>query len=1107
MKTDKLSRVGSLALCMGMVLAVLLQARGQGATGGMEAEAQQIAALADFKGGLVIHIGCGDGALTACLRLSDRCVVQGLDDNPENVKTARETLRALGLYGPVSVMQLSGKKLPHADNLATLVVCEDHGVVPMNEIMRVVRPLGAVAIKRKGEWTAKIKPFPADIDEWQQHYGDADNNAVANDTVVGPPRRFQWIAEPEWQRSHLAMPSINSMVSARGRLFTLEDLGSAEHPALPGKYAIVSRDAYNGVVLWKVMFKDWHPIIIRMKNTPVQLQRRLVAVNDTVYCTPGYTEPITAYDAATGELKKEFTNTAGTMEFVYDRDILFVVIGDQEDVPEELNDTSRGAFKESMFRREAYGPMIQRKEKPENLIMAVDVKSGEELWKISGTETEGYQGTSLGVSGDRLVYSTVKELVCVDCGKGKELWRVPAPVNLEGPSGIAVSLVLSERSAFLADSQQMRAFRLSDGKKLWATPATINHHKAPDVFVVDDLVWVAGYDASIGKVTEELPKMGVNAFDADTGRLVKSIEQIMHGPMGHDRCYRNRITTNYYVNSMSGGSDYLDFESSEEMPAPWIRGTCSIGPLPCNGLHYAGPPSCSCANSVMLNAFNAFSTEPDFTTPSKAIQVNETETLDKGSAYEAVGPEPSRFKPGDWPTYRHDIERSGATQAKVPAKLAKRWETKLGAKVSAPVIADGMLFAADVDGDAVFAVNAEDGKIAWCFTTDSRVDSPPTIHLPQDAQHAAVCLFGSHDGSVYCLRASDGALAWRFSPLEQRLMCAYERPESAWPVCGSILVKDGLAYFAAGRNSFADGGIFLYALDALTGKVVHRQHMFGPYGDNGHPIENRDVVGGTSIAGFKMDIFLSAGDQLFLRHQGFMPDLTPVDLKDNTIPHLIPSHGFLESIPQHRSFWTIDTMLRYDIPTGFGGVQGDILVREGENFYEVRGYQPGRTAMFDPRAKGYTLYAGIFRNERPPDPNPQAKEGATVATKTRARKTGAMKTGARKAAARKKRRLPRGFVSSDEIWSSSIPLTGKALVLADDVLFVAGTPVEFPEDDLAKAYEGRMGGILWAASKLTGEKLAEYKLDAPPAWDGLAAVDGRLYLSLADGRILCMEQG
>ena len=114
---------------------------------------------------------------------------------------------------------------------------------------------------------------------------------------------------------------------------------------------------------------------------------------------------------------------------------------------------------------------------------------------------------------------------------------------------------------------------------------------------------------------------------------------------------------------------------------------------------------------------------------------------------------------------------------------------------------------------------------------------------------------------------------------------------------------------------------------------------------------------------------------------------------------------------------------------------------------------------------------------------------------------GTQGTGSRAQAARRGTLV---IAPSQELWSSSIPLTGKALALANDVLFVAGTPVVFPEGDLAKAYEGRMGGILWVASATNGEKLAEYTLDAPPAWDGLAVANGRLFLSLADGRVRCM---
>ena len=1030
-------------------------------------QASQILAASGIKGGLIVHIGCGDGKLTAALHRADSYVVQGLDTSVKNIEAARATIRSLGLYGPVSALHWDGKKLPYVDNLVTLVVCEDSNAVSQGEIMRVLRPQGAAAIKQAGQWKITIKPRPENIDEWQQHYHNADNNSVAKDTVVGPPRRYQWLGEPEWQRAHLIMPSINSLVSAQGRLFTVEDLGSAEHPALPGKEALVARDAYNGIVLWRVMFPDWHPTYIRDKETPVQLQRRLVAVGNVVYCTPGYTAPITIFDAATGAVQKKFEGTAKTQEFVYDRNVLFAVTGDQFDISEALGEDGRSALQTSLFKRSAYGPIIKQSDNPKNEILAIDTTSGKELWKKSGADTKGYQGASLGVIGDRVVYSTEKELVCLDRTTGKALWRMAAPIVLKGPPGKAVSLVLADREVFLADSQKLRAFHLADGKALWSKPAALNHHKPPDVFVANGLVWAASYDASIGKPApaQGLGSMGENGFEPETGKLVKHLDQAMTGPMGHDRCYRNRITTSFYINTATGGSDFLGLAAPFESPNPWIRSTCGIGPLPCNGLYYAGPPSCSCCNGVMLNALNAFATE------SGRVDVQAKPALEKGPAFDFAASARGDATADDWPTYRQNAERTGAIKTKTSATLAKRWDTKLGTHVSAPVIAGGMVFVADIDGHAVCAMNAADGKLAWRFTAEGRVDSPPTFFQ-------GLILFGSRDGTVYCLRAADGVLAWRFAPLERRLICAYGQPESAWPVCGSILVKNDLAYFAAGRNSFTDGGIFVFALDARTGKVIHQNHVYGPYGANGFPIENSQVVGSMSIEGFKSDVFLAAGERLYLRHQGFNADLSPVKLEDVKQPHLIPNPGFLEAIPQHRTFWTIDTALRYDIPTGMGGVHGDILVMDGNRFYEVRGYQPGRTESFDPRANGYTLYAGTLGGQGTVESTKKGKKAKRAAASSIARST--------------------------KIWSSSIPLTGKALALAGDTLFVAGTPVAFPEGDLAKAYEGRMGGVLWAAALSNGGKLAQYTLDAPPAWDGLAAANGALFLSLADGRIICM---
>jgi hypothetical protein len=98
--------------------------------------------------------------------------------------------------------------------------------------------------------------------------------------------------------------------------------------------------------------------------------------------------------------------------------------------------------------------------------------------------------------------------------------------------------------------------------------------------------------------------------------------------------------------------------------------------------------------------------------------------------------------------------------------------------------------------------------------------------------------------------------------------------------------------------------------------------------------------------------------------------------------------------------------------------------------------------------------------------------------------------------------------AGNELWHLNIPLTGKAIALAGDVLFVAGEPMKFDDPsykNYVAAYNGQLGGRLIAVSATDGGLLAEYKLTAPPAWDGIAIADHRLYVSLADGTVLCLH--
>jgi len=50
---------------------------------------------------------------------------------------------------------------------------------------------------------------------------------------------------------------------------------------------------------------------------------------------------------------------------------------------------------------------------------------------------------------------------------------------------------------------------------------------------------------------------------------------------------------------------------------------------------------------------------------------------------------------------------------------------------------------------------------------------------------------------------------------------------------------------------------------------------------------------------------------------------------------------------------------------------------------------------------------------------------------------------------------------------------------------------------------GEHGAIMQVFAKSTGKKLAEHTLGCLPAFDGLIAADGKLYLVTEDGSVLC----
>ena len=429
-------------------------------------------------------------------------------------------------------------------------------------------------------------------------------------------------------------------------------------------------------------------------------------------------------------------------------------------------------------------------------------------------------------------------------------------------------------------------------------------------------------------------------------------------------------------------------------------------------------------------------------------------------------------------------------------------------------MADGKLFVASVDAHTLHALDAATGKAAWRYTAGGRIDSPPTIWQGH-------CLFGSADGWVYCLRAADGALAWRFlaGPSPQRHV-AYEQLESVWPVHGSVLVQGGVAYFVAGRSMFLDGGLRLYRLDPKTGRVLSVTVL-----DDRDPESGKNLqvhVRGLIMPVALPDILSSDGRHVYMRSQRFdlagkRQQVAPLNVAEQVGEgaHLFCEIGFLDDSWFHRSYW----LYGRSVAGGYGGwYQAARLVPAGRilAFDDARVYGYGRRPEYVANASvlEYRLYAA--------DRQASAEAIQRVRRANRRINLRSRRRNGNSSDWKLRSAFPLSDLSSVEFkWAIDHPsVQARAMAKAGDLLFVAGPPdvvderhtFRLPDDKQAQAklrqqrdaLAGKLGGRLWAVSAADGKRVAGYRLDTLPVFDGMAAANGRLYLATTDGRVLCL---
>ena len=1091
------------------------------ARAGAKEDAEAVYKATGVRGGLVVHLVTGKDAspaLTAALADRDSCLVHGLYAEAGAVERARQAWREAGLYGKVSAARLRGGRLPYADGTVRLLVADALGPVAREEVMRALCPGGVSYVDGK----KTVKPVPAELDEWTHGLHDPTNNAVSKDTVVAPPHHLQWVGDPEWARSHDHLSSCSAAVTSNGRVFAIVDEGPAAAVALPAKWRLVARDAYSGVLLWKRVVDPWEGHLRGFRTGPAALMRRLVAVGDTVYATLGYGKPVTALDAATGETLRTYEQTDNALEIVCADGRLYVVLGPA---------LSHGAEKsehENVGRAEYVSPAGKR-------LMAFEADSGKVLWTKDDADTHHLMPTAVAVADGRLYFQNATHLLCLDAGTGKDVWQAERPVATSRWAWTAPTLVVHDGVVLSADraagskvTQQapeegkvfwvvyagggeappgkLIAFSADDGKQLWESKARETYNSPPDLFVVDDLVWT-------GNLVSAREPGFTQALDLHSGEVRRERpkdQTFFDIGMPHHRCHRNKATERFLVLGRAG-VEWIDLETGRGTADHWVRGACQYGVMPANGLLYAPQHSCACYIEAKLHGFLAVAPASESRRLPEAIPPQGR--LEKGPAYGSrisnLQSEISNVKPGisnpksqienpksgmsdsrfeisndDWPTYRHDAARSGQASSKVPADLSQAWQTDLGGELTSPVVAGGLVFLAQTQAHTLHALDAGTGKVVWSRTLGGRIDSPPTIH-------GGLCLVGCRDGAVHCLRASDGETVWRFRAApEDRRIVAYGGLESVWPVQGSILVHEGSAYFAAGRSSYIDGGMWLYKLDPATGEVQAERRLWDREPETG--LQPQKQVRGFHLPGALPDVLASDGTSIYMRHQRFDADLNP---QDPDVPHLFCPAGFLEGSWWHRTYFLFGTRMQsgwggwgragYQAPAGRLMVAGDEAVYAfGRlNQYGTAGTHVGLAPKMHPwgavptEQPHYVLFAS-------------GKEPEIVKEEQEPQKPGGKR--------RVQRRLAPRWTASPDLWV-------RGMVLAEGALFLAGPPDPFDGGTIdTEPFAADKGGRLRVVSPADGKPLAACDLSAPPAWDGLVAARGRLYVTSTDGKVTCL---
>jgi len=337
-----------------------------------------------------------------------------------------------------------------------------------------------------------------------------------------------------------------------------------------------------------------------------------------------------------------------------------------------------------------------------------------------------------------------------------------------------------------------------------------------------------------------------------------------------------------------------------------------------------------------------------------------------------------------------------------------------------------------------------------------------------------LAIFGCHAGYVYALRADTGEMVWEFqaAPIDERIV-AYGQVESPWPVPGAVLAMDGLVYFVAGRQQLADGGVLVFAVDALTGKK-HWVHRLDHIPQKADPTGKNPFKGFYENSGLEfdpVDILHQEGDGIAMSRWIFSGDGKKVSVDKWNAFAKLDTGGGPVWVP--RGSWNYGARHQDRFP-GESPRRPLVVFRDGAVYGQLNASTDVFRRDFD--AEGVKKFSGQWitgwqaartgRSGGKPYRTHRVAEGAkwTVDPFTPAEE--------------KNKPYKKGMQLFNDVHAMALAGNGRLYAVHKD---------------------GRMKVFDAADGKVVAERQVP-----SPIWDGLAIADGNLFLSTRTGELLCL---